>query len=272
MGTTVTVRCSDARLAAALIANFSAFRAATDRPQLVFDVQTGHGPDWEVLLGGQCVSRAESGNDDLYAILYDLEKALTLELQRFRSDLYFVHAAALERGGGIALLIAASGTGKSTTTWALAQQGFGYMSDELAAIHPETLEVHPYPHALCLKAEPPAPYLLPEGVMRTKRTLHLPVSLLPSGVVDVPVPLRELFFLERLPGACEPGLRQISAAEAGARLYANTLNALAHPGFGLDAAMDIAASVPAWHLELGDLQATCEAVTQVLERSPGTRR
>jgi hypothetical protein len=53
----------------------------------------------------------------------------------------------------------------------------------------------------------------------------------------------------------------VSPAEAGARLYANTLNALAHPGSGLDVAIRIAGAVPAFVVNAGDLHATCELIS-----------
>jgi len=42
---------------------------------------------------------------------------LTIELQKLRSDLYFLHAAVLGFKGKACLLVAPSGGGKSLTTW-----------------------------------------------------------------------------------------------------------------------------------------------------------
>ena len=53
-------------------------------------------------------------------------------------------------------------------------------------------------------------------------------------------------------------IKEIDTAEATARLYGNTLNALAHRNAGLDAAAAIAGSIPAWHLEVADLDRSCE--------------
>jgi hypothetical protein len=46
---------------------------------------------------------------------------------------------------------AISGSGKTTLTAALVRAGFGYLSDEAAAIDPVSGVVHPYPRALHLK-------------------------------------------------------------------------------------------------------------------------
>ncbi len=57
-----------------------------------------------------------------------------------------------------------------------------------------------------------------------------------------------------------PRIRRLNTAEAGARLYANALNALAHPGSGLDGAIRIAAQADCYELKLGELRATVDAI------------
>jgi hypothetical protein len=46
-------------------------------------------------------------------LLYIVEKDLTIELQKLRRDLYFLHAAALAIAQNAFLLVAPSGGGKS---------------------------------------------------------------------------------------------------------------------------------------------------------------
>jgi len=48
-----------------------------------------------------------------------LEKELTIELQKIRRELYFLHAAALSLADKAFLNRGSPGTGKSTTVWAL---------------------------------------------------------------------------------------------------------------------------------------------------------
>jgi hypothetical protein len=196
--------------------------------------------------------------------LFLFEKDMTIELQRKRADLYFLHAAVVERQGRTALISAPSGTGKSTLTLALLHGGFRYLSDELAPVEPETLRVHPYPHALCLKAEPPAPYRLPAGTLRTVRTLHVPADQLPAETVMTPQPLSAIFFIRRdnVPGGS--GGRRLGGAEVAARLYTNTLNALAHPGEGLETAIRIAQRIPGYELDSSDLNAAVVVIREVL--------
>ena len=207
-------------------------------------------------------SRTNAGGDD-YHFLYALEKELTLELQRLHSQLYFVHAAVVERDGRCLLIAAESGTGKSTLTFALQSRGWRYLSDELAPIDISQCSVWPYRHALCLKSLPPEPYALLPPHIATDRTLHVPANRLNSVTSDEPQPLGGLVFLQRDQDTRAPSIREINTAEATTRLYGNTLNALAHPNAGLDTAAKIAGSIPAWHLEVGDLDLSCELLEAV---------
>ena len=73
-------------------------------------------------------------------------------------------------------------------------------------------------------------------------------------------PLVAVYFVKYCPGASSPTVRAISAGEVSARLYANNLNQLAHANAGLDAAVQIAKSIPGFALDSADLAATCALV------------
>lgn len=193
--------------------------------------------------------------------IYLFEKELTIELQRRRPDLYFLHAAALEFGGKAILLVAPSGGGKSTQAWGLLHHGFHYLSDELAPVNLRSMSVTPYPHALCLKNEPPRGYSLPVGILRTRRTLHVPTTKLPSRTVLRPVRLGAVLFLEYCAAeSTAASLQQVSKGEAAARLFTQALNPLAHREDGLAAAATIACQAACYRLRFNDLRASCERV------------
>lgn len=215
--------------------------------------------------GQEPISAADAGE-----FLFLLDKDLTIALQLIRPDLYFVHAASLEFQGKVVLLAGQPGSGKSTTTWALLHEGFRYLSDELSPIDLKTLEVHPFPRALCLKSTPPAPYSLPAGTIRTPSTLHVPVGELPGGAASHPLPLTTVFFLNYQPQRHQPAVRPVSPVSPGtaaARLFSNTLNALAHSGDGLDGAIQIACGSSCFELDSGDLSATCALIRDVVGES-----
>ena len=255
-------RCDDPELARLLEHNFGQLAALDPGPAAA---------DLDYALrreaGGFVLERSHAEPlpaRELGDLLYLLEKDVTVELQKLRRDLYFLHAAALATRDAALLVVGRSGAGKSTLAWALSHHGFRYLSDELAPIDLDRLEVHAYPHALCLKAAPPEPYALPPSTLATAWTLHVPASELPGGVGE-PARLAAIFFLESDWSAPrEPALRPISAAEAGARLLANALNPLAHVADGLDPAIAIAQRVRRFELRSGSLERTCALVASTL--------
>ena len=204
--------------------------------------------------------------EDLGDLLYYLARDLTVELQRRRADLLFLHSAGLDWQGRACLLAAESGSGKSTTTWGLLHHGFRYLSDELGPIDLETLQVSPYLHALKLKDLPPDPYPLPEEAIHLGGTIHVPVRYLPDASRRESLPLGVVFLLTYRPDLSTPEVRPMTPAEAGARLYVNALNALAHPNHGLDAVVRIAEQVPCFSVASSDLAMTCAAIAATVKQ------
>ncbi len=192
--------------------------------------------------------------------MLSLEKCLTVDLQRKRTDLVFLHSAAIEWLGRAYLFAADSGSGKSTTTWGMLHHGCGYLSDELSPIDLGSRQVLPYPHALCLKAPPPKPYDVPDSTIRLTRTMHIPASSLPSPAIATPTPLGGVFLLSYRPDLDAPCIRTIGHAEAGARLYVTALNALAHRAQGLDAILGIVKQVPCHVVSTANLGETCKRI------------
>jgi hypothetical protein len=77
-----------------------------------------------------------------------------------------------------------------------------------------------------------------------------------------------MFFLRYDPGAPAPSLRPISPGEGAARLYANTLNALAHSESGLEAAIRITAGCPCYAVTSSELRATAALLRRTAEQAP----
>lgn len=253
------MRCADASTRALVAAAYGAMQGDACTVDLEYAVgQNGEAATFYIVRQGRAAFTAPS--DGTFLAL--LDKDITVELQKLRRDLYFVHAAVLTRDAAV-MLVAEPGGGKSTLTWALLHHGFGFLSDELAPVDLVTLEVHPYPRTLALKREPPDTYPLPRRTVVTSRSLH--VRDVPGGVGKAAAPLGAVVFLHYDPEAAEPAMRRLTAAEAAARLYANALNPLAHTGEGLDGAVRITAARPCYELVTADLSATCALLTQTLE-------
>jgi hypothetical protein len=188
---------------------------------------------------------------------------MTIQWELARSDLYFLHASALDFGSGVVLLAGRSGNGKSTTCWAMTNNGFGYLSDELAPIDLKTMNVHPFPHSLCLKAHPPAGYELPDTIIDAGPTLHVsPTDI--AQVVNVPRPIRAVLFVQYDPDLAKPELARLSTAAATANLYTHSLNALAHSNDGLAAAAEIVKPIACAELRTAELDDTCELIREFL--------
>ena len=201
--------------------------------------------------------------------LYVLEKDLVIECQKLRPDLYFLHAAALSYRDTAFILVAPSGGGKSTTCWGLVNHGCGYLSDELAPIHLQDFQIHPFPHALCLKSEPqpPSPYRLPRDTLRTGPRSHVPTEAFPVSIVNCPISLAAIFHIEHISTDTIPSAMDISAAQSAALLYANALNPLSHARAGLDAAVDIARHSRNFRIFSGALDLTVTEILSTLDKA-----
>ena len=196
-----------------------------------------------------------------------LEHDITIELQKERCDLYFLHGAALEFSGKGVALIAPSGSGKSTITWGLLHHGFNYLSDELVPVDLKSMTVYPYARALSLKAEPAGDYPLPLSTLRTSSTLHIPVEHLPSRIARPLANLTAIFFIRYEPTVSRPELKLLTKATAAARLFANALNPLAHKGEGLDGAVTIVTGSWCFDLLTADVGMTSQLIKRTLETS-----
>jgi hypothetical protein len=256
----IRIACPDPGTRSLLLGAYGALRGAAGPPDL--DYRVGRTAAGFLL---ERPGRAPVAAPDAGRLLALLDEDLTVGLQALRPDLYVLHAAALTRGERAVALVAPSGGGKSTLAWALLHHGFGYASDELAPVDLQALAVHPYPRALLLKAAPPPAYPCRTTGPATSRGLHVTAEEVPAEVCDKPLPLAAVLFLRHAPGAT-PAARPVTPAEAAARLYANALNPLAHPGDGLEGAIRIAAAQPGFELVTADLPATCAVVARTLDR------
>ena len=262
LGRSICIRYDNNNIGHLLQGNFGSMARPTPDPSCSLEYRVQSDDCSFLLESRDSETIVASGQDEL---IYALEKEIVVALQRERPDLLFLHSAAVEWQGKAVLLAADSGCGKSTTTWALLHHGFRYLSDELAPIDPETLEVFSYPHALCLKQPPPAPYDLPDATMYLGRTTHVPVVAMPAPLAPSPLPVGAIFLVHYDAERSAPELRRLSAAEASARLYVTTLNALAHDNRGLPAIVDLAERVTCYSLTSADLAETCELIRNTLQ-------
>ena len=255
-GIGVQFRCPDARLSETIELVFGSLPADTDSvpPTLVYTVDRDPITDALIMRREGSQPLAAESIDEL---LFLLDKDLILELQRRRADLFFVHAGIVAHDGGAWAISAPSGTGKSTTVWALVCEGLRYVTDELAPIERLAAEarVYPYPRALNLKREPPQPYALPADTLRFEDALYVPTRSMASAPQVDTLPLRGFLFLQRTEARAVPRVTRLTPAEAATHLYANALNPLAHADMGLDPAISVVRSLPCFLIEVGPVAA-----------------
>lgn len=258
--------CHHPRVYDILSSNFNAFAAREIAPN--YSVDLTYQANFDETLNTYSLvipSKVVLKTSLLDEFLYWIEKEITITLQKMRPDLYFLHAAALEYNDYAFILTGPTGSGKSTMTWALLHNNCSYLSDELAPIDIQTMSVQPYPHALCLKAEPAAPYTLPEDIIETESTSHIPTTNRNIEVATQPVQLQAIFFIQHQTDSANPEIRKLNNAEAALRLYTNTLNALAHDNAGLNSATTIVSNCECYALMTADLTASCALIKRRLE-------
>jgi hypothetical protein len=253
----IRIECADARAESLLTGNYGWFKQPIEEAQIAYRITRPATGEGRLLArNGACPELARDDGD----FLYRFEKDMTIETQKLRSDLYFLHAAVLELDGRALALVAPSGHGKSTTTWGLLHHGFQYLSDELAPIDLTTMRVHPFPHALCLKTVPPNEYPLPKETIFTTRTAHVPAQFLPCQTTMDTSLLETIFFVRFVGEASEPVLKPMGKGEAAARLFTNALNPLVHSREGLDGAIEIASRTRCFELLSSNLTLTCDLI------------
>jgi hypothetical protein len=148
-------------------------------------------------------------------------------------DFLSIHAGAVAMNGAGLVLPAEMEAGKSTTTAALLEQGFDYLSDEAAPLDPITGNVYPFPKRIWLHQDALRffPGLIDrlgdrEGLngdlVERFRERHIrPEDL--GATISGPTPVRWLVFLAR-DREGPPRLEPLPKAEAIARLAHNCFN------------------------------------------------
>lgn len=116
-----------------------------------------------------------------------------------------LHGAALSRSGRAVAILGDSGFGKSTLTLALLARGFGFLSDEVAALDRDSGRVAPFPKAIEARAESLrlAGIFPPDSVPADGKHVLDPESLLPGCLSDS-APLAEVIVLDDESGSPAP--------------------------------------------------------------------
>lgn len=189
------------------------------------------------------------------------------EAVRLTGDFLLVHAGSVTTpaGGEAMVLPAHMEAGKTTLTAGLVRAGFGYLSDEAAAIDPVTRAVYPFPKALNLEMGSMA--LFPElAEGRPTHELgcwHIHADELRSGSLAGPAPVRWIVTPRYRPGA-PTSLVPTSRAEGLAILLENALGLRRYRLRGVTLLADIAREAKSYRLVSGNLDEAVAVLTDLV--------
>lgn len=207
-----------------------------------------------------------------------VEWAVNWEIARTYPQYLHLHAAAMERDGVGLILPAESGSGKSTLAMGLLRRGWRYLCDEFALVHSQSLLLHPFPRAICLKrgsfslAEE-MNIALPRGDRHhsAKGFVHF-VS--PFDIATQPVgsvcPVRLVVF-PRYQAGGRPELSPMTRGEAALELHRVCFNLFGCKRPGLEVLTRMVTGAECFRLASGELDATCRLLDEVAGRARGWR-
>lgn len=183
-----------------------------------------------------------------------------------------LHAAAAVKDGHAVLLPAGMEAGKTTLVSGLVSAGYGYLTDEAAAIDPQSLRVHPFPKPLSIDKgswsvlqdlrprvdDATAEYLMKQWQVN-------PQSI-PGATIAGPAPI-SLIVAPRYVRGAATSFRRIGRREMLIDLMSHTFHFHAHGRRNLEVLARVASSAACYRLESGDLGDACRAIDGLLEDS-----
>lgn len=205
-------------------------------------------------------------------VLPYLEWVVNWRLMTRCTDRLLVHAASMALNGQGVVFAGQSGAGKSTLVAGLLARGWEYLCDEFAMIDTDTLQLLPFPKAVCVKAG--ALDLIERLDLRLCCDRHhvkvlkgpvgyISTSDLPPGAVASPCPVRHVVF-PRYTGHLQVRVRPVSDARAAFMLTSHTLNRGVLGERTATTTSRIARDAQCVLLESGDLDAACDLVESLV--------
>jgi hypothetical protein len=217
-------------------------------------------------------------SDDSSAVIGQLLWQISNDTVDLAQGYLLIHAGAVVAPDGQGVLILGeSGSGKTTLVAALVQEGFGYLSDEAAAIELDSGLVHPWPRPLGFKAgarslarfEPlfvsrPARRGLPaQG--ESSDELHVRIDDIRQDAVAAPCRVRHVIDHVYEQGAATR-LEPLSRSAALVRMGRAAPRLRREGDRGLDVLASLARGADAQTLVSGDLEQSVVAVRELVAR------
>jgi HprK-related kinase A len=209
-------------------------------------------------------------------VLPHLEWGISWRIVARCNEYLQVHAASMAHGDKGVVLAGGSGAGKSTLAAALLARGWKYFCDEFALIDPETLLLHAYPKAVCVKAG--AFDMIKSLGMRLARDRHYikalkgkvgyisPAEFGPETVAE-PCPIRYVIF-PKYTGQTEARLYPLPRARAAFALMQCALNRDVFEKDAVSLAGRIVRGAECFGLETGPIDETCDLLESLVDQTP----
>ncbi len=224
------------------------------------------GPDassrYQLTLHHEPMLTSDRARDALHILFWNINA----ETLRTTGDLFLIHAGAVTTPtGGAMLLPAGSGGGKTTLVAGLIRAGFGYLSDEAAAVDPVAIEVYPFPKALSFKGDAltdlfPGVVSGDDDPFGLKRSYVLPEEL--GASVAGPAPPRYVVSI-RYERDAPVELTPISRADAAVRLATNAAGTRIYGRRTLKILQGLVKDAACFQLVGGDLQRSVAVLEEV---------
>ena len=184
-------------------------------------------------------------------------------------DYLLLHASAVVKNGRAILLPAESESGKTTLTLGLMNYGYRYLTDEVASIHHETLEVVPYQRPIYvwtwsrpLRQEVRKSFRIYRYRSKVNSSWRWQYIVPQDGTVmprDARWEVDRIIFPRYTPKS-KTMLKPLGAAQAVVSLMQNCWNQKLFSDGGLKICIELAQRARCYTLEMGNLDRACKLI------------
>jgi hypothetical protein len=187
-------------------------------------------------------------------------------VERAKVRYTMLHAAAAARGDCAVLLPAPMEHGKTTTVTGLVRAGFSYLTDEAAALDPETLRVTAYPKPLTIDrgSWPLFPELRPPGPDPGGGSWWVPADRIRPGATIASAQPRLVVFPAYRPGEVTE-LHAMGHSAAVLRLAESTFAFASDGSRNLATHAQLVRNAPVYELTIGDLDTAVEMISDLVD-------
>ncbi|MEO0368130.1 MAG: hypothetical protein AAF197_05005 [Pseudomonadota bacterium] len=186
-------------------------------------------------------------------IIYHLTDRIVFHIANNAKGVHCLHAAAVSHAGGVLIVPANSGAGKSTFTAWLVANGFSYLTDELILLHEDgTLEGVGRPIQIKANGIDAIKHLLnTTDYAQGSLANAIPVSALGGELAQEQDNRLAAFLFPKYKKEEEYTFREMSSAEAGLKLMNNHVNARNLADHGFRTMMELIRTTPRYELYYG---------------------